>query len=80
MEEKPQNPKSNCAVFASYIYKKATLPLIKEYLDEGNNPDAPGFFPSWLHTKKPVFAYKFIGECYDIGTHESYKEVCDKYK
>lgn len=80
MEEKPQNPRSNCAVFASYIYKKETLPFIKKYLDEGNNPDAPGFFPSWLHTRKPVFAYKFIGECYDIGTHESYKEVCDKYK
>ena len=79
MEEKPQNPKSNCAAFASYIYRKDTLPMIKQYLDEGNNPDAPGFFPSWLHDKKPVYAYKFQGECYDIGTHESYKEVCDKF-
>jgi len=77
MEEKPQEPKSKCAVFASYIYKKETLPLIKQYLNEGNNPDAPGFFPSWLHKIKPVYAYKFIGECYDIGTHESYAEVCD---
>ena len=80
MEEKPQEPKSNCAVFASYIYKKETLPLIKQYLDEKNNPDAPGFFPSWLHKKKPVYAYKFIGECYDIGTHESYAEVQEKFK
>ena len=79
MEEKPQVPKSNCAVFASYIYKKETLPLIKQYLDEGNNPDAPGFFPSWLHKIKPVYAYKFIGECYDIGTHESYADVCQKF-
>lgn len=79
MEEKPQNPKSNVAAFASYIYKKETLPLIKKYLDEGNNPDAPGFFPSWLYEKKPVYAYKFVGECYDIGTPESYKEVCEKF-
>lgn len=79
MEEKPQNPKTNIAVFASYIYKKETLPLIDKYLKEGNNPDAPGFFPSWLYTKKPVYAYKFTGECYDIGTPESYKEVCEKF-
>ncbi len=79
MEEKPQNPKSNCAVFASYIYRKDTLPMIGEYLQAGNNPDAPGFFPSWLYSKKPVYAYKFKGECYDIGTHESYREVCEKF-
>ncbi len=75
MEEKPQNPKSNIAAFASYIYKKDTVKMIKQYLDEGNNPDAPGFFPSWLYKKKDVFAYKFEGECYDIGTPKSYKEV-----
>ena len=79
MEEKPQEPKSNCAVFASYIYQKETLPLIEQYLKEGNNPDAPGFFPSWLYQRKPIYAYKFVGECYDIGTHESYREVCEKF-
>ena len=75
MEEKPQNPKTNLAAFASYIYKKDTVPMIKKYLDEGNNPDAPGFFPSWLYKQKTVHAYKFEGECYDIGTPKSYKEV-----
>ncbi|MBQ4527957.1 MAG: nucleotidyltransferase family protein [Clostridia bacterium] len=75
MEEKPQMPKSNIAAFASYIYKKETIPLIKKYLDEGNNPDAPGFFPSWLYKRKDVYAYAFSGECYDIGTPESYNEV-----
>lgn len=75
MIEKPQNPLSNIAAFASYIYKRETVPLIGRYLEEGNNPDAPGFFPSWLHKQKEVFAYKFTGECYDIGTPESYDEV-----
>ena len=75
MVEKPQNPKTNLAAFASYIYKKDTVPMIKKYLDEGNNPDAPGFFPSWLYKHKDVYAYTFEGECYDIGTPESYKEV-----
>ncbi|MBO7288999.1 MAG: nucleotidyltransferase family protein, partial [Clostridia bacterium] len=75
MVEKPQNPKTNLAAFASYIYKKDTVPMIKKYLSEGNNPDAPGFFPSWLYKHKDVYAYTFTGECYDIGTPESYKEV-----
>ena len=75
MVEKPETPKTDLAAFASYIYCRKTLPLIKKYLDEGGNPDAPGFFPSWLHKIHPVYAYEFTGECYDIGTHESYREV-----
>lgn len=80
MVEKPQNPKTNLAAFASYIYRKDTVPMIKKYLDEGNNPDAPGFFPSWLYKYRNVYAYKFDGECYDIGTPESYKEVNEIFR
>ena len=75
MEEKPQEPKSDIAFFATYFYLKETLPLIDRYLAEGNPPDAPGFFPSWLYKQKPVMAHLFEGECYDIGTFESYEEV-----
>lgn len=80
LEEKPEKPKSNLSVYASYFYKKDTLPLIKKYLDEGNNPDAPGHFPVWLHTRKDVYLYEIDGDCYDIGTHESYKEIQELYK
>ncbi|MDR3591499.1 MAG: nucleotidyltransferase family protein [Negativicutes bacterium] len=75
-EEKPLNPKSNLAVPPFYIYKQETLPLIKEYLDEGNNPDAPGNFLPWLIKRKEVYVYKFAGERYDIGTVDSYQQVC----
>jgi len=75
MVEKPENPPSDVAVFAVYMYKKETVPMIKQYLAEGGNPDAPGFFPSWLHKQKDVYAYLFDGDCYDIGTPESYKQV-----
>ncbi|WP_416147535.1 nucleotidyltransferase family protein [Salipaludibacillus sp. HK11] len=74
-EEKPQNPKSNLAVLPFYIYKAKTLPLIKQYIDEGNNPDAPGYFIDWLIQRKPVHAFKFEGMRYDIGTFESYNKV-----
>ncbi|MBQ6553907.1 MAG: nucleotidyltransferase family protein [Firmicutes bacterium] len=74
-EEKPQQPKSNKAAFATYIYKKSTVPMIKQYLDAGNKPDAPGNFLAWLYKEKNVFAYVMNGECYDIGTHKALEEV-----
>lgn len=74
-EEKPQHPKSNLAVPAVYAYRADTLPLIGQYLAEGNIPDAPGNFIPWLIKHKPVYAYRFSGRFYDIGTLESYAEV-----
>jgi glucose-1-phosphate thymidylyltransferase len=79
-EEKPQFPKSNLAVPPFYIYKRETLPLFKQYLDEKNNPDAPGNFISWLCNKKEIYTYKFNGKRYDIGTLESYKNVNKIFK
>jgi len=75
MEEKPEEPKSDCVVFAIYMYKRETIPLIKQYLDEGNKPDAPGNFVGWLYKRKPVYAYIINGKCYDIGTHEALKQA-----
>jgi len=68
LEEKPQDPKSNIAVFATYFYKRATAPMFKTYLDEGNKPDAPGYFLQWLYKRKDVYAYEMDGICLDIGT------------
>ena len=75
-EEKPEKPKSDLAVYATYIYRRDTLPLIGQYLREGNKPDAPGNFPAWLCSRKRLMAFMFDGECYDIGTIESYERVC----
>jgi glucose-1-phosphate thymidylyltransferase len=75
MVEKPSVPVSNLVSYAAYIYKKDTVPMFKEYLASGNNPDAPGFFPSWLHKIKPIYTYTFDGTFFDIGTPESYEEA-----
>lgn len=80
LEEKPREPKTNLAVYALYLYRADTLPLFAQYLAEGNNPDSPGHFPGWLYTKKPVHAFIFPGTCVDIGTVESYREVCEAYR
>lgn len=74
-EEKPEVPKSNLAVPPFYLYKVDTLPLFKQYLAEGNNPDAPGNFIPWLIQHKKVYAFKFEGLRYDIGTIDSYNKV-----
>jgi len=75
--EKPEDPPTHWAVPPFYIYQRETLPLIRQYLEEGNNPDAPGHFVPYLMGKKPVYAYIFEGMRYDIGTPESYHHICD---
>lgn len=75
LEEKPASPKTDIAVFATYFYRRDTLPLFREYLDAGQSPDAPGHFPAWLYQRKPVRVYLFDGLCIDIGTRQSYEDV-----
>lgn len=80
LAEKPAEPESTTAIYALYLYKKETLPLFEEYLSGGNNPDSPGRFPEWLIRQgHDMGAYLFTGECVDIGTHESYREICEQY-
>lgn len=75
LEEKPASPRSNIAVYAIYFYRRDTVPLFRQYLEEGNNKDAPGHFPVWLYQRKPVRVYFFSGHCIDIGTPEAYHDV-----
>ena len=76
--EKPEHPKSNLSSPALYIYRKADLPLVQKYLEEGNNPDAPGNLVPYMVEHSVVSAYEFKGIWYDIGTHESLSEVSEK--
>ncbi|WP_138495861.1 nucleotidyltransferase family protein [Paenibacillus pinistramenti] len=73
--EKPAEPRSNIGVYALYLYKKETLKLVADYLEEGNSPDSPSHFPEWLVRQKDVRAYSADGGIYDIGTHEAYEEI-----
>ncbi len=77
--EKPQNPPSDIAIYALYLYKRDTLPLFDRYLSEGGSKDAPGHFPEWLYRQKEVRVYLFEGECVDIGTREAYSEICERF-
>jgi glucose-1-phosphate thymidylyltransferase len=67
LEEKPERPKSNLAATASYLYRADDLGRLPQYLEQGNPPDAPGNFAVWLHTRAPLYGYRFAGEWHDIG-------------
>jgi len=74
-EEKPKHPSSTLTGIALYFYPKHTLPLIKQYIAEGNNPDQPGRLIQWLYTRTPVYTWKVPGTWYDIGSKETLEEA-----
>ena len=74
-EEKPKNPASTMTGIALYYYPKSTLPLIKQYIAEGNNPDQPGRLVQWLYPRMPVYTWKVPGLWYDIGSKETLEQA-----
>jgi glucose-1-phosphate thymidylyltransferase len=74
-EEKPEHAATTLAGIALYYYPRETLPLIREYLAEGNNPDQPGRLVQWLYPRIPVYTWLVPGAWYDIGSHESLAEA-----
>jgi len=79
-EEKPAEPKSDLVVPPFYVYSPEAVALVRRYLEEGNNPDAPGHFIAWLYRRSPVYACVTDGGVQDIGTPESYEAVCRQYE
>jgi glucose-1-phosphate thymidylyltransferase len=74
-EEKPKNPTSTLTGIALYFYPKHTLPLIRQYIAEGNNPDQPGRLIQWLYPRTPVYTWKVPGIWFDIGSKETLEEA-----
>jgi glucose-1-phosphate thymidylyltransferase len=74
-EEKPANPRTTLSGVALYYYPRHTLPLIREYLAEGNNPDQPGRLVQWLYPRTSVYTWRLPGEWYDIGSAETLEEA-----
>jgi glucose-1-phosphate thymidylyltransferase len=75
MEEKPENARTTLAGIALYYYPGHALPLIRQYLEDGNNPDQPGRLPEWLYSRTPVYTWQLPGEWYDIGSAETLAEA-----
>jgi len=84
MEEKPQEPKSTWAVPPFYIYMKSDLPLIRDCINHGCGFDAPGNLAHYLCSNTTMHAWPMVGTGenlrFDIGSLDTYKEACEKYR
>lgn len=74
-EEKPKKPENTLAGIALYYYSRETVPLFTTYTAAGNNPDQPGRFIQWLHTRTPVKTYQIKGTWFDIGSKETLEQA-----
>lgn len=74
-EEKPQHPASSQIGIALYYYPKAVLPMVRQYVAEGNNPDQPGRLIQWLYPRTPVYTWNVPGLWFDIGSKETLEEA-----
>jgi glucose-1-phosphate thymidylyltransferase len=74
-EEKPAQPKSTLTGIALYYYPKSVLPLIKQYISEGNNPDQPGRLVQWLYPRTAFYVWRVPGIWFDVGSKETLEEA-----
>jgi glucose-1-phosphate thymidylyltransferase len=69
--EKPPQPKTTLAAMCLYYYPRSVLPMVDQYVKEGNNPDQPGRLVAWLYQRQPAYAYQIRGQWLDIGSFET---------
>ena len=80
MEEKPKQPKSHLAVPPFYIYQKKDLDLIRHSVENGCGKDAPGNLAHYMVGKTIIHAWPMNGGRFDIGSIDTYKEACGRFK
>jgi len=74
-QEKPDDPNSTLVSIACYAFPASTVAALDTYLEDGGNPDEPGWFVQWLQAREPVTAFTFEEAWFDIGTPESYLDA-----
>jgi glucose-1-phosphate thymidylyltransferase len=78
-EEKPPLPQSDLIAICLYLFSSKEVGLIKEYLSQGLNPDAPGYYIQWLYKRSPLYGCVLKGTWFDIGDIDSYNKASDYY-
>jgi glucose-1-phosphate thymidylyltransferase len=74
-EEKPAAAATTLMGVALYFYPRDSLPLIRRYLADGNNPDQPGRLIEWLYTRTSVYTWRVPGDWYDIGSRVTLEQA-----
>ena len=68
--EKPAEPESDLSAIAVYVLPPELPALVRDYLADDQNPDAPGHFLAWLSQRLPLQATRLSGRWLDIGSVE----------
>ncbi len=76
--EKPEDPPSSLVAMGMYLFPGDRLSLLDDYLDQGGNPDEPGWYVTWLVENDRVVAHQFEGTWFDIGDRDSLQKA-DRY-
>jgi glucose-1-phosphate thymidylyltransferase len=75
LEEKPEQPRSTLAGIALYFYPRSALHYVRDYLEDGNNPDQPGRLVQWLYPRTAVYGWRVPGRWFDVGSKETLAEA-----
>ncbi len=73
-EKSPQPPSAEVALCV-YYFPAPMCGTIREYIDAGEQADAPGYFIAWLARHGAVYGIMMPGQWHDIGTREEYDTV-----
>ena len=63
-----------------YYFPAAMGGTFRQFLDQGGNADAPGYFIQWLVHHGAVYGVMMPGAWYDIGSLESYQAVVREWQ
>ncbi|MBI3316325.1 MAG: nucleotidyltransferase family protein [Candidatus Omnitrophica bacterium] len=74
-EEKPAHPKSSLIATGIYYFPAFSVAQVREYLAQGNVPDAPGHYLKWLVGRTKIFGFLIKGMWYDIGDLKALEEA-----
>ena len=78
--EKSPTPPSRAVALCVYYFPEPMLHRIRQFLEQGGNADAPGYFIQWLARTERVYGVTMPGLWYDIGTLEAYQQVVSGWK
>ena len=78
-EEKPPRPKTSLISICLYAFPRKTLALMDEYIAEGGNPDAPGYYIQWLTKRTATYGWAFDAAWFDIGDLDSYNQANTRF-
>ena len=74
-EEKPAQPRSTLTGIALYYYPQSALPVINQYIADGNNPDQPGRLVQWMYPRTSFYTWRVPGLWFDVGSIETLEEA-----